>query len=217
MKRMLPILAALVLATGCVYDVRVGPPEIALRRAPTPSAAVFAVARFEDAHPEKPNIGFTIQHCIMRYLIVFGPIVHRPVMTVDQLVPQTLAACMKEQGHNVTLVDDALPFDGPVCAPEGADYVVTGRIHEFHFTTPSADFAPARIRVAWTAVVRDARGREVLRRRMEYTDKKLLGFGTNAFYNVEPFVRKALYSSVDEFAHTPELKNLLWRGGGTTP
>lgn len=206
-------------AAGCVYDVRVLPPEITARENDAPSVSVFAVARFEDRHPQKPRIGFTIQHCIMRYMIVFGPIDHAPVVPLERLFSETLAARMKERGYNTRLVSQVVKEgeEGTVQLTPEVDYLVTGTIRAFYFSTPSADFAPAEIRVEWTGRVTDASGREIFRRKIEYTDKKLLGFGTNAFYNVAPFVRKALYASVDRFLESPELKGILWRRPGSGP
>jgi len=210
-----PFIAAVLLfsATACVYDVRVLPPEITARDNDAPSVSVFAVARFDDRHPQKPRIGFTIQHCIMRYLLVFGPINHQPTVPPERLLAETVAACMKERGFNVRLLERVVREDDAATVPlePGTDYLVTGTIREFFFSTPSADFAPTRIRLEWTARVTDASGRELFRRRILYRDKKLLGFGTNAFFNVEPFVRKALYESVDRFLASGEFKEILWR------
>jgi len=202
-------------ATGCVYNVRVAPPEISASENDTPSAAVFSIAQFDDAHPQKPGIGFTIQHCIMRYILVFGPIRHKPIIPLERLVPETLASYMKERGYNIRLLDKVVADKAPdeVPLPGETDYLVTGTIHRFYFSTPSADFVEAEIRVEWTGVVRDAKGQEIFRRKVDVTDKKLLGFGTNSFFNIEPFVRRALYKSMERFLESPELKSLLWRKG----
>jgi len=118
-------------------------------------------------------------------------------------VPETLAVFMKERGFNARIADDPLAGD--------ADYLLTGMIEEFHFSTPSADFVPAKIHIAWTAIVVNTRGREILRQRVESKGTKLLGFGTNGFFNIEPFVRKTLYDSIEQLLASHELKALLWR------
>lgn len=204
MKWPLPVLVvSLLCAGGCVYTVKLVPPHITAAQRDAPGAAVFAVVPFKDRHPQKPRIGHTVQHCMMNGILVFGPISHRSEIPLEDLIPETLAAFMKERGFNASMTEDPLAGD--------ADYVIVGTIDQFYFSTPSADFVPAEIRIAWTASVVDTRGREVLRRRVESTGTKLLGFGTNGFFNIEPFVRKTLYDTMDQFLALQELKALLWR------
>jgi len=195
--------ALLLCAGGCVYSVKLVPPHITASDLDAPGAAVFAIAAFKDERPEKPHIGDTIQHCIMDGILVFGPISHKSRIPPEKLIPETLAVFMKERGFNTRITEDPLAGD--------ADYVITGTIREFHFSTPSADFVPAKMRVAWTAAVIDARGRKVLQRRIDATGTKLLGFGTNSFFNIEPFVRKTLYDSIEQFLASEDLQALLWR------
>lgn len=204
MKCAVPALVVLLLgAGGCVYTVKLVPPHITASELDAPGAAVFAIVPFKDQHPEKPLIGDTIQHCIMDGILVFGHISHKSRIRIEKLIPETLAASMKERGFNTRITEDPLAGD--------ADYVITGTITEFHFSTPSADFVPAKMRIAWAAHVTDTRGRRVLQRRLHATGTKLLGFGTNSFFNIEPFVRKTLYDSIEQFLASEELQALLWR------
>jgi len=203
------LLVITLLVGGCTYKARVSAPTIVASETRTPGTSTFAVARFEDRHPARPLIGRVIQHCIMRYIIVFGPIRHKAAVPPERLLPETLGAFMRERGYNVMHLDRVMAAGAR--PPAGADYLLTGTIHEFYFSTPSADFVPAKIKVEWTAVITDRNGREVFHRRVGHADKKLLGFGTNSFLNTEPFVRKAVYRSVERFLESPELKQLIWR------
>ena len=217
MKRCAFALSVAVLcAGGCVYKIDLIPPDITAAQNDTPSASVFAIAQFEDLHPQKPYVGYAFQHCFMRHVLMIGPVWHKSEIPLERLLPETLGACMKELGYNTKQVDRVVSErDRRSVLPTGnTDYLITGTIDEFYFSTPSADFVPAEIRVKWRAVVTDKRGRVVLRQRMQVTDKKLFGFGTNGFFNIEPFVRNSIYKSMDQLLASAELKGMLWRNSG---
>ena len=214
MKRAaLAMVLTVLCASGCTYAIRAYPPDITQTANPTPGTAVFAMARFEDGHPQKPYVGYAFQHCIMRRVLMIGPVLHQSEIPLQELFPQCLSACMRERGFNTELLDrEITPAElAKARPPEGADYLITGTVEQFYFSTPSADLVPADIRIEWTGVVTDRAGRVRLRRQIEIKDRKLFGFGTNGFFNIDPFVRKNVERAVQAFVTSPELVRLVWK------